>query len=213
MLIFDCDGVILDSMLLHTEVEAMAYGNIGIQISLEELVQRFSGVSQDEVSRILEKESGIKIPSNLNDLIKEQKKIVFTKRLQAMPGIFKALELLKDVPRCIASGTDLDELKHMLNVTGLYDHFAPHIYSSEMVKRGKPYPDLFLFTAQKVGANPEHCLVIEDGIAGVKAAVAAGMKVIGFTGGSHCEQEHGDNLLRAGAELVFSDLTKLKEFI
>lgn len=209
MLIFDCDGVILDSMSLHTEVEAAAYGDIGIRISPEELVRRFSGVSDREVSRILEKETGVKIPDNLGGLVRDKKKAVFSERLEAMPGIYRALEALADIPRCIASGTDLDGLNHMLRVANLYEMFAPHIYSSEMVERGKPYPDLFLYAAQKVGHAPEECVVIEDGAAGVEAAVAAGMRVLGFTGGSHCGQSHGEALMKAGAENVFSSMDDL----
>lgn len=209
ILIFDCDGVVLDSMVLHTEVEAEAYRSLGADITPSELSLRFSGVPQDEVSRILSNEKGVNIPSDLESLIESTKEKVFSERLQSISGIAETLEDLKSIPRCIASGTGVSGLRHMLGVTGLYDSFAPHIYSSEMVERGKPFPDLFLYAANRMGANPNECLVIEDGIAGVQAAKAACMRVLGFVGGSHCDSQHAQRLEDAGAEFVFENMRDL----
>ena len=209
ILIFDCDGVVLDSMGLHTEVEAEVYGSLGIVITAAELVRRFSGVSQEEVSRVLKAETGVVLPSNVDDLIEKQKEIAFTERLQAIPGVGMALDALDHIPRCIASGTGVAGLKHMLGVTGLYDRFAPHIYSSEMVYRGKPFPDLFLYASERMDCQPEECIVIEDGVAGVQAGAAAGMRVLGFVGGSHCDDDHAARLMDAGADFVFSDMNDL----
>ena len=213
LMIFDCDGVVVDSMHLHTEVEAEAYQAIGINITPQELVRRFSGVSDAEVNRILEKETGIAIPSDIALQIDRRKEEVFTQRLKPVAGIRDALMEIRNVPRCIASGTGVDALDHMLEVVKLHDLFAPHIYSSEMVERGKPFPDLFLHAAGKMGYAPTTCLVIEDGIAGVQAGKAAGMRVFGFVGGSHCDDGHGDQLKAAGAELVFSEMRELPSLI
>ena len=213
LMIFDCDGVVVDSMHLHTEVEAEAYQAIGINITPQELVRRFSGVSDAEVNRILEKETGIAIPSDIAHQIDRRKEEVFTQRLKPVAGIRDALMEIRNVPRCIASGTGVDALDHMLEVVKLHDLFAPHIYSSEMVERGKPFPDLFLHAAGKMGYAPTTCLVIEDGIAGVQAGKAAGMRVFGFVGGSHCDDGHGDQLKAAGAELVFSEMRELPSLI
>ena len=98
-------------------------------------------------------------------------------------------------------------------LTGLLPFFAPHIYSAEMVARGKPFPDLFLHAADRMGATPATSLVIEDGVAGVEAARAANMRVLGFVGGSHCDPAYADRLYRAGAEHVFSDMRELPELI
>lgn len=213
MLIFDCDGVVLDSMLLHTKVEAEAYQNIGIEITPEELALRFSGISQDEVSRILEKETGTHVPQDLEAQIEKKKDEVFTKELQPIPGIYETLKSLENFPRCIASGTGIAGLKHMLSVTNLYNCFAPNIFSSEMVSKGKPFPDLFLYAAQKMGIMPNNCFVIEDASAGVEAGIAAGMRVIGFAGGSHCNQDHAAHLIKSGAELVFTNMSDLPDII
>lgn len=213
LLIFDCDGVILDSMVLHTEVEASSYRDIGIHITAEELVARFAGVAQSEVSRVLSLESGVEVPPNLDRRIEEKKVQVFSERLRSMPGIFEALEEVNALPRCIASGTGVASLKHMLSVTGLYAHFSPHIYSSEMVPRGKPFPDLFLYAADRMNHDPDTCIVIEDGVAGVQAGKAANMTVLGFTGGSHTTQNHKKELLDAGADIVFSSMQELPRLI
>jgi len=213
ILMFDCDGVILDSMVLHTEVEAEAYNGLGANVTQEELSRRFSGVSQEEVSRIIGKEAGINIPIGFEDIIEESKKSVFEQRLKAISGINQMLEDLKDIPRCIASGSGTGELKHMLNIVGLYDSFEPHIYSADMVDRGKPSPDLFLYAAKRTSYEPHECIVIEDGVSGVQAGIAAGMRVLGFTGGSHCGADHSNLLMKAGAELIFNDMNDLSNII
>ncbi|MGA8770831.1 MAG: HAD family phosphatase [Rhodomicrobium sp.] len=213
LIIFDCDGVVIDSMRLLTEVESEAYQSVGIDMSPKELALRFSGVGDFEVYRILAQETGRVIPPDMAARIERRKKEVFAERLKPVDGIREALTAIKATPRCIASGTAVDLLHYSLRIAGLYDLFAPHIYSAEMVLRGKPCPDLFLHAANEMGHAPETCLVIEDGVAGVKAGRAAGMRVFGFTGGSHCDHEHADRLKAAGAELVFSNMRELPALI
>jgi HAD superfamily hydrolase (TIGR01509 family) len=213
LMIFDCDGVAVDSMHLHNEVESEAYQTIGIGISPKELALRFSGVADAEVHRILSQETGRTIPPDIAIQIERRKKEVFAQRLKPVAGIREALAALDNTPRCIASGTGVDLLNYSLGIAGLSGLFAPHIYSSEMVLRGKPFPDLFLHAANQMGYAPENCLVIEDGIAGVQAGRDAGMRVLGFVGGSHCDEDHGDRLKAAGAELVFSDMGDLPALI
>jgi HAD superfamily hydrolase (TIGR01509 family) len=108
----------------------------------------------------------------------------FRRELKPIPGIRTALEKLSG-PRCIASSSKPERIRLSLSITGLLDQFEPHIYSATMVERGKPAPDLFLHAARDMGVQPDECLVIEDSPAGVEAANAAGMRVFGFTGGSH----------------------------
>lgn len=209
LLIFDCDGVAVDSMRLHAEVEVEAYRALGIGITAKELARRFSGVSDAEVYRTLEQETGRAIPPSIAAQIDRRKEEVFSERLKPVAGIFDALTALQDIPRCIASGAGVAGLKHMLGIVELYDLFAPHIYSAEMVERGKPSPDLFLYAAAQMGHCPDSCLVIEDGAAGVLGGKAAGMHVFGFVGGSHCGQDDAERLKAAGAELVFADMREL----
>ncbi len=140
----------------------------------------------------------------------EREKIAtFRQQLQPIAGVGAALDALSDFPRCIASGSKESEVTAALETVGLYDRFAPHIFSTERVEHGKPAPDLFLLAARHVGIPAQDCLVIEDGVAGVLAGVAAGMTVFGFVGGSHCGPNHSDKLRQAGAETVFSNMQDL----
>jgi HAD superfamily hydrolase (TIGR01509 family) len=194
---------------LHAEIEAEFYQSLGIEISPETLSRRFAGVADIEVYRTLERETGRAIPPGVAAQIDRRKAEVFEQRLEPMPGILDALKAVQDIPRCIASGTKVQGLKHMLGIVNLYGLFAPHIYSAEMVERGKPFPDLFLHAAAQMGHNPHNCWVIEDAVSGVRGGKAAGMRVLGFVGGSHCGPEDAERLKAAGAELVFSDMREL----
>lgn len=218
-LIFDCDGVVVDSSLLHSEVEAAAYRSIGINISQKELIQRFSGFSPVDVDKTLERETGRQIPEGFVAEIDRRKKQVFSERLKPVPGI---VDILKDgpisqLPRCIASGTNYDLLIHSLKITGCYSLFKPNIFSSEMVPQGKPHPDLFLYAFKEsetaLEEPVEKCVVIEDGVSGIMAAKAAGMRAFGFIGGSHGDTKIGDQLWAAGAERIFSDMAELPHFL
>ncbi len=213
LLIFDCDGVVVNSMHLHTEVESEAYRSIGIDISPKDLALRFSGVGDAEVNRILSQDFDCAIPPDIAVRIDRRKREVFAERLKPIAGIREVLTRIGSAPRCLASGTGVDLLHHLLGIAGLYDLFAPYIYSSEMVPRGKPFPDLFLHAAHQLGHAPSNCLVIEDGVAGVQAGRAAGMRVLGFVGGSHCDEDHEQRLMAAGAELVFSDMRELPSLL
>ncbi len=213
LIIFDCDGVVVDSMHLHNEVESEAYQAIGIDIAPKELALRFSGVGDAEVYRILSQETGRAIPPDTTLRIDRRKREVFSQRLKPVAGIREVLAATEKLPKCIASGTGVDLLHYSLEIVGLYDLFAPHIYSVDMVPRGKPFPDLFLHAAREMGHAPGSCCVIEDGVPGVQAGCAAGMRVLGFVGGSHCDESHADRLKAAGAELVFSDMRQLPALI
>jgi HAD superfamily hydrolase (TIGR01509 family) len=213
LLIFDCDGVVVDSMSLHTEVESEAFRAIGIDVSPKDLAMRFSGVGDAEVHRVLSQESGRAIPPDIAERIGRRKKEVFAERLKPIAGIREVLTALGETPRCLASGTGVDLLYFLLGIVGLTEQFAPHIYSSEMTPRGKPFPDLFLHAANQLGHAPENCLVIEDGVPGVLAGRAAGMRVLGFVGGEHCDEAHEGRLMAAGAELVFSDMRELPTLV
>ena len=129
-----------------------------------------------------------------------------------MPGIADVLTMIA-APVCVASSSSPERLRCALECVGLYDHFAPHIFSATMVVRGKPAPDLFLFAAEQMQAAPSRCLVIEDSVAGIQAARAAGMAVLGFCGGGHCGPAHAERLARAGAEIVFRDMRRLPHLL
>jgi HAD superfamily hydrolase (TIGR01509 family) len=136
----------------------------------------------------------------------------FADELQAIDGVLELLGSLR-VPLCVASNSHTNRVRHSLQVTGLLPFFDPHVFSATMVTRGKPAPDLFLFAAEKLAVPAGDCLVVEDSIHGATAARSAGMEVIGFCGGSHCQPGHAERLLAAGCQRVFARMSEVREFL
>ncbi len=213
LLIFDCDGVVVDSMTIHTEVEAEAYRTLGIDMTPAEIGRRYAGVSQAAILESFARERGCAVPPGFEAMIEQKKEQAFRARLRPIPGVEQALARLKGIPRCLASGARMEQLRLTLSLTHLYDAFAPNVFSAEMVKRGKPAPDLFLLAAERMGHPPQDCVVIEDGAAGVQGAKAAGMRAIGFTGDASCGKDHAAWLREAGAQAVFADMGQLPRLV
>ncbi len=213
LVIFDCDGVLVDSEPLSLATLTAGLNRIGVPIDLETVRNRFAGTSMVSIMGHIERDYGISAPEGFVDAVKAETLATFDRELKAMPGVAAAIRGL-DLPVCVASSSDPVRLRHSLTLTGLLDLFSGHVFSSTQVARGKPFPDLFLFAAEQMGEAPASCLVIEDSVPGVTAAVAAGMRVVGFTGGGHWSHDRaGTDLLRAGAETVFSDYLNLSKVI
>jgi HAD superfamily hydrolase (TIGR01509 family) len=208
LVIFDCDGVLIDSELIGTRVEAAELGHIGFPVTESEILTRYVGMSADSMFRALEIDHGRALPAGFADLLQARIDAAFERELQAIPGVHGTLDRLR-AAICVASSSTLARLRHSLGLTGLYARFAPNVFSAEQVARGKPAPDLFLHAAARMGCSPGHCLVIEDSISGVRGAVAAGMPVWGFVGGGHCADGHDRRLREAGAETVFGRMADL----
>ncbi len=211
LLIFDCDGVLVDSEVLSCRIDAEILTECGVPYTAEDVARDFTGVSvKDQIVRI-EAERGIRLP---DDFVQRLNRTLFERfetDLQPIEGVRDAI-LSLPFPRCVASSSIPERIALSLRVTGLADLFD-NIFSSTQVARGKPAPDLFLHAAQQMSTPPEDCLVIEDSTAGVQAARAAGMRVIGFTGGSHCGPEHGEALKQAGASVVIEQMPNLPRAI
>ena len=212
LIIFDCDGVLVDSEIVSFEAEAEMFAEIGIGLTAHDLLTRFLGTSIASMFAIIEQENGIKLPADFAERAARRTLEAFDRELQPIPGI---AELLANLPdrKCVASSSEPPRIRHSLTLAGILHHFEPHIFSATQVKHGKPAPDLFLLAAERMGAAPTRCLVIEDSVAGVTAARAAGMTVLGFTGGSHCLDGHAEKLWAAGAGLVCASMTELKRQI
>jgi HAD superfamily hydrolase (TIGR01509 family) len=208
LLIFDCDGVLIDSELIGARVEAAELGRIGMPVAESEILTRYVGMSAASMFRALELEHGRALPKDFAALLQARIDAAFDQELQAIPGIHEALDRLQTA-MCVASSSTLARLRHSLGLTGLYARFAPHVFSAEQVEHGKPAPDLFLHAAAEMACPPARCLVIEDSISGVRGAVAAGMRVWGFVGGGHCSKGHDGRLREAGAEAVFHRMADL----
>jgi HAD superfamily hydrolase (TIGR01509 family) len=137
---------------------------------------------------------------------------MFAASLEAMPHIDETLAAIA-LPVCVASSGPPEKISASLNRAGLHGRFAPHIFSAVQVRNGKPAPDLFLFAAERMRTAPARCLVIEDSVSGIAGAIAAGMTVLGFHGGSHCGPGYGDRLRDAGAAMIFDDMRELPGLI
>jgi len=208
LIIFDCDGVLVDSEIISFEAEAGMLAEIGIPLTVRDLLARFLGTSSASMFATIERESGVELPPDFAERAALRTLEVFDRKLRPIPGI---AELLADLPnrKCVASSSEPKRIRHSLTLAGILHHFDPHIFSATQVKRGKPAPDLFLLAAESMGVPPGRCVVIEDSVAGVTAARAAGMAALGFTGGSHCLDGHADKLRDAGAGDVLASMTEI----
>ena len=212
LVIFDCDGVLVDSEVISCRAHAQTLTRHGYPITEEEVLHRFLGVSDREARRMIEHEIGRGLPDDFEAEVKEATLKFYAGDLKAITGVAAAIATI-DVPKCVASSGTPEKIRHGLECAGLYEQFTPHIFSAVQVERGKPAPDLFLFAASKMRAAPGRCLVIEDSVPGVTGALAAGMTVLGFHGGSHCLPGHADKLRAAGATRLFDDMRKLPDLV
>lgn len=208
LVIFDCDGVLIDSEPIVCRIEAELLSALGYPITPEEVNHRFVGLSAASVRALVERDLGRPLPEDYALRKRPRIEAAFRADLRAIAGIEALLDALP-IPACVASSTIPDRLRFALELVGLHHRFAPHVFSATMVARGKPAPDLFLHAASAMGALPARCLVVEDSIHGIEAAVAAGMTPWGFCGGGHCAAGHAARLEAAGAARIFSDMKTL----
>ncbi|AZO65089.1 MULTISPECIES: HAD family hydrolase [unclassified Mesorhizobium] len=213
LVIFDCDGVLVDSETLSVAALLGMITLAGGDVSEEIAYEHFLGKSMKSVREILLSDFGIDITDQHLTGMRVELMRKFREELKPIPGIGQVLARL-GLPCCVASSGTLDRIRYALDVTGLLELLEPHLFSAAMVARGKPAPDLFLHAAAKMGAIPQNCLVIEDSPAGIEAARAAGMRVLAFTGGSHT----GNPALKARLassepDFIFADMLQLPDLI
>lgn len=208
LVIFDCDGVLVDSEVLVTQIESEMLAELGADISPDEIARHFTGLSDTTMAEALRRDWNVELPSTFNEMRVRLVSAAFDDRLEPVAGIGAVLEALEK-PRCVASSSAPDRIEHALARTGLIDAFDGHLYSATMVAHGKPAPDLFLYAARMLDTPPGHCVVVEDSPHGVEAGRAAGMHVIGFTAGGHCLPDHPERLTEAGAHEVVATSPEL----
>jgi HAD superfamily hydrolase (TIGR01509 family) len=209
VVIFDCDGVLVDSEVLALGVTRRRLAEAGFHLTDEQTRERFLGLRLDTVLHIVETELGAPLPDGFPDHLSRDILSAFARDLKGIEGVRQAVEALR-TRVCVASSSAPERVRFALRVAGYETLFAPNIFSAAEVAQGKPSPDLFLYAARAMSATPRDCLVIEDSVAGVSAARAAGMTVFGFVGASHfSRRDEGANLTAAGAELIFDDMTRL----
>lgn len=184
LVIFDCDGVLIDSEAISARMLVAEMQARGIGIDLDYVARHFLGRSYPVVLKTIREEFGVALPQSFEDDYRRRLLAAFETELAIMPGVRGAIEAL-DRPFCLATSSSAPRLKRSLEIVGLDGLFAGRTTTASEVARGKPAPDLFLRAAAKMGAAPERALVIEDSLNGVAAARAAGMEVWRFTGGAH----------------------------
>lgn len=205
LVIFDCDGVLVDSERLAVRTEAEILASLGWHLSEQQIVERFVGRSANYMHEQIESHLGREIDWETEFEIRYRS--VFERELQPVEGVVRALDRM-DVPTCVASSGTHAKIQFSLGLTGLDARFAGRIFSAEDVERGKPEPDLFLFAAERMGVDPASCAVVEDSVSGVEAGLAAGMCVFAFAGGV----TPSSNLARTGAH-VFDQMDDLPHLL
>lgn len=208
LILFDCDGVLVDSELLSSDLMAAALTAEGYPVTAGDCRARYTGISMRSTIAMVEADWGRPLPVDFEDRIRAHDLVVFARELKPVPGITEALARIP-LAKCVASSGAPEKIHHSLTVTGLLGFFEPHLFSAHMVAHGKPAPDLFLFAAKTMGVAPARCCVIEDSVAGIAAARAAGMPVLGFAGGSHAGDGYATMLEKAGADAVFDTMADL----
>jgi HAD superfamily hydrolase (TIGR01509 family) len=202
LVIFDCDGVLVDSDRISLRVQAERISALGLETSYDDCVRDFLGLGMPATLRILTERLGRPLPAGWEEDLDAAVRDAFRSELQTVQGIVEALDRIA-LPTCVASSGSHEKMRLTLGLTGLWDRFAGSIYSGEEVARGKPAPDLFLHAAAQMGAPPGRCVVVEDSAYGVTAARAAGMPVLGYA-----PEGDGDSLRQGGAR-VFGSMAEL----
>ncbi len=218
VVLFDCDGVLVDSEPISLATLVDVLDHYGAPLSLAEVAARFSGRSSTAPIEHIRLETGRDIALEFKPFFYERLFARYDVELRKTDAINTVLAALKKrkIAFCISSSSSVQRLERTMKVTGLGHWFGTDIYSADFVLNGKPAPDLFLYAADKMGFRPDQAIVIEDSIAGVKAAVAAGMTCIGYVGGGHYAGQREDastRLYEAGADIVFDDMRDIVTLI
>ena len=207
LVIFDCDGVLVDSERLSVRVDRVFLERLGWPMEEEEIVERWVGRSDADMRAEIEAHIGHTIPADVDEEFDRLYRETFASELAPVDGIREALDRISTA-RCVASSGDHEKIRRNLTLTGLAAYFGDRIFSATDVARGKPAPDLFLHAAAQLGAEPSRCAVVEDSTFGVEAALAAGMRAFGYAGGVTA----ADRLARPGV-VVFTEMRDLPDLL
>jgi len=201
LVIFDCDGVLVDSDRISLRIQAERISALGLETSYEDCIRDFLGLGMPATLRILAERLGRPVPEEWEAELDAAVRDGFQRELTPVPGIVEALDRI-ELPACVASSGSHEKMRLTLGLTGLRDRFAGRIFSADEVKRGKPAPDLFLHAASRMSIPPERCIVVEDSPFGIAAAKAAGMLALGFAAAtSTVDLESADAVFTAMEDL------------
>jgi HAD superfamily hydrolase (TIGR01509 family) len=207
LVIFDCDGVLVDSERIAVRVEAEFLGELGWLLTEAEVVERFMGLTAEYMDEAVEAQLGSRLPQDWKDQFHRRYREAFAAELGPVDGVLEALDQIT-TPTCVASSGSHDKLRFTLGHTGLYERFEGRIFSGYEVTNGKPAPDLFLHAAARIGVEPARCAVIEDSRPGILAARAAGMPAFGYAGGLTPAHR-----LEGEGTVVFTDMRDLPRLL
>ena len=207
LVIFDCDGVLVDSERITNQVFADMLNEIGVPVTLDDMFEHFVGCSMDQCLELISRILGSAPPVDFAENYRFRTTAALESTLTSVPGIEEALDRIK-IPFCVASSGDHAKMRTTLGITKLLPRFEGKLFSVTDVARGKPAPDVFLYAADKCATKPSACVVIEDTPSGVTAGIAAGMTVYGYSALTPAAR-----LLGAGAHRVFSDMAELPSLI
>jgi HAD superfamily hydrolase (TIGR01509 family) len=213
LVLFDCDGVLVDSEPISLAIIREHLARLGFAVSEDEGRDLFLGVSSASARQIVEGRLGAPLPDDFEAELSRATLARFEGELQGVAFLREAVAALAR-PVCVASSGSPERIRASLRIVGYADLFGPRLFSAREVARGKPAPDLFLHAARKLDVAPKDCLVVEDSVAGVTAARAAGMVAFGFVGGAHhADGGYGERLIEAGAALAFDDMRELASLV
>lgn len=208
VIMFDCDGVLVDSEIISARAHGAFLRSLGLPADDIDIACRYTGVANIAMVPMINEQFGTVLPDDYLVRVKACMTALCEKGLPPIPGVKELLDSLRH-QTCIVSNSSVAWIRRALLDAGLTERFDGRIFSAEMVKRGKPAPDLLLHAAATLGVSPARCLVIEDSPTGVTAARAAGMSVLGFHGGAHCHAGTPSALLEAGAAACFPSMAMI----
>lgn len=207
LVIFDCDGVLVDTETIANKVLSGFMKDLGVDLSPLECHHRFTGTAMETIKEEAARLSGKKLPDDWAMQVREADLKAFEAGIDPIPGILDVVSHLKaeGIPFCVGSSGRYEKMRMTLGSSGLWDTFKDVLYSAQDCKMGKPEPDIFLYAAQGMGFEPEQCVVIEDSIAGIKAAKAAGMRVFNYTGDANADIDQA----KALGAITFGHMSEL----
>ena len=208
LVVFDCDGVLIDSEPIGLRVDLAMLAEFGLRLSEQEVIDRFVGRSPEVIAGVIEAHVGRPLPAGWRDRFHQIEQEDLEKELSAIDGVQEALEQIS-LPICVASSSSHEDVRFRLGLTGLLERFDGRIFSASEVANGKPAPDLFLHAAAKMGVSPSACVVVEDSVFGVQAARAAGMDVLAYSGGGLITE----TALEGERTTVFDDMRDLPSLL
>lgn len=205
----DCDGVLIDSEIIASEIDSEMLKEEGFEITPAEIHHRFAGLTIFEIKAVVEAELGRPLRDDFVDRHREEMNKRLAEEVDPVEGVHEMLDMLADTPRCVCSNSSPERLQLTLTKTQLYSRFEPNIFSAVAVgtKRPKPDPNVYSYAATHFGIDPAQVVALDDSAFGVTAAKQAGLRVVGFTGASHTWHGHADALTDAGADTCIHRLT------